>query len=137
MKFLTFPYTTYIYLKVIITIFLSYDGYLRTWDIRNLKSPKSDLKMPDTVWRIKWEPYQRNLLLVGCMRGGFQIVDCENLDNLKIIDSYEEHKDLAYGADWCFLKEDRVQKYKKTGQHILGTCSFYDNLLCVSVLEKA
>ncbi|XP_018323174.1 diphthine methyltransferase isoform X2 [Agrilus planipennis] len=109
----------------------SYDSYLRLWDIRNMKCPKGEVEMPGTLWRVKWDPFTKDLLLVACMVGGVHVVNTID-DDFKIVESYYEHKSIAYGADWCYLPEEEVKQYPYAGNRIIASCSFYDNLLCVS-----
>nr|XP_971820.1 PREDICTED: diphthine methyltransferase isoform X2 [Tribolium castaneum] len=99
----------------------SYDETARFWDIRQLKNCLSLVKMPGPLWRLKWDPYDHKYLLAACMLGGVHIID-----NSEIIDSYYQHKNIAYGADWSHLQ---------TNEPLIGSCSFYDNLLCVSKVE--
>ncbi|KAF7286858.1 hypothetical protein GWI33_003912 [Rhynchophorus ferrugineus] len=109
----------------------SYDEYIRLWDIRNLKRSVSSVKMPGTLWRLKWDPFIQKYLLAACMYGGVHIVSAAN-DNIQIVKSYYEHKNISYGADWCTLQNDDVDKFNFDGNVIIGTCSFYEKLLCVS-----
>ncbi|KRT84224.1 WD40 domain-containing protein, partial [Oryctes borbonicus] len=44
----------------------SYDTYLRLWDIRKIRTPVNDFKMPETVWRLKWNPHNYSLVLAAC-----------------------------------------------------------------------
>lgn len=104
------------------SIFFSYDSNVRLWDIRHLKNCISEVKMPGTLWRLKWDPHFHRYLLSACMLGGVHIIDTQNPQNLEIIDSYYQHKNIAYGADWSHL----------SGEPLISSCSFYDNLLCVS-----
>lgn len=110
---------------------------MRLWDTRKIKSPISQIKTPGTPWRLKWDPFSYDYLLAACMLGGAHIVDARNLENPQIIDSYYEHKNITYGSDWCYLNEDDVRQFEFDGNRIIGTCSFYDHLLCVSKLNIA
>eukprot|EP00088_Acartia_fossae_P013703 TRINITY_DN1724_c0_g1_i10.p1 TRINITY_DN1724_c0_g1~~TRINITY_DN1724_c0_g1_i10.p1 ORF type:complete len:359 (+),score=50.18 TRINITY_DN1724_c0_g1_i10:41-1117(+) len=87
----------------------SYDEKLRWWDERNLRSEVSSLEVGGGVWRIKQRPQGR--LLVGAMHGGFCVVE-----EGQVVASYDEHKSLAYGADWV-------------NDSLAATSSFYDHLL--------
>jgi hypothetical protein len=62
------------------------------------------------------------------MLGGVHVTDSPDSD-LQIIDSYYEHEDISYGADWSYLP---VNTY---GGALITTCSFYNKLLCVSKLK--
>lgn len=97
-----------------------------------MKVPLSVLKMPGTLWRLKWDPFSRNHILAACMLGGAHII--ADVDRPKIIDSCYEHQNITYGADWCYLNESEVKTFADDGNCIIGTCSFYDHLLCVSKL---
>ncbi|XP_018574760.1 diphthine methyltransferase [Anoplophora glabripennis] len=110
----------------------SYDEYIRLWDIRKMKNEISSIKMPGTLWRVKWNPINQNYLLAACMLGGIHIVKLGNVYNMTITGSYHEHKNISYGADWSYLKGDSCNKIASDATAILGTCSFYDHLLCVS-----
>lgn len=117
-------------------LFYSYDSCVRFWDIRKMKSPLIQLKTPGSLWRLKWDPFSFDFLLTACMFGGAHIINAKNIENVEIIDSYYEHKNITYGSDWCFLGEDAIkEQFGFDGKRIIGTCSFYDHLLCVSSLE--
>jgi diphthamide biosynthesis protein 7 len=81
--------------------------------------PISEINLGGGVWRIKWHPYDMNLLITACMYNGFHILS--NFDTLQVKMSYEGHKSIAYGVDWAYDK----------GRDIFGTCSFYDHALHV------
>ncbi|RZC34978.1 diphthamide biosynthesis protein 7, partial [Asbolus verrucosus] len=104
----------------------SYDTSVRLWDIRCMKSCTNSIKMPGTLWRLKWDPFDNNFLLAACMLGGVHIINSTNIEDLQIIDSYYKHKNIAYGADWSYLSPTSPDSV------IIASCSFYDNLLCVS-----
>lgn len=112
----------------------SYDSFVRFWDIRTTKTPLNQFETPGTLWRLKWDPFSYDYLLAACMLGGAHIIAAKSIENVEITDSYYEHKDITYGSDWCYLNEDDVRKYECNGNRIIGTCSFYDHLLCVSKL---
>lgn len=101
----------------------SYDCYVRLWDIRNMKAPSNEIEMLGTLWRLKFDPFECRWLLAACMLGGAHVIDTVNL---KTVTSYHEHKNITYGSDWSHLSAE--------GSKILGTCSFYDRLLCISKL---
>ncbi|CAG9767082.1 unnamed protein product [Ceutorhynchus assimilis] len=101
----------------------SYDEHVRLWDVRSIKNPLNQLKMPGGVWRLKWDPFSQRYLLAACMFGGLHVMEAQS-DKMVILDSYYEHKNITYGADWSFLNCN--------GNVIIGSCSFYDHLLCVS-----
>ncbi|KAK9888178.1 hypothetical protein WA026_000447 [Henosepilachna vigintioctopunctata] len=113
----------------------SYDEHVRIWDIRNFKCPKSEIKTPGPLWRVKWDPFSQNHILVASMLGGVHVLSGLDLMKPKIVDSYYEHGNIAYGVDWSFLTEDEVRNYPQEGNVMISSCSFYDNLLCVSKLK--
>lgn len=92
------------------------------------------MKTPGTLWRLKWDPFSSNFLLAACMLGGAHVIDVKNIENPEIVDSYYEHKNITYGSDWCHLSQKDVKRFNCSGNTIIGTCSFYDHLLCVSEL---
>ncbi|XP_045476602.1 diphthine methyltransferase [Harmonia axyridis] len=110
----------------------SYDENVRIWDLRNFKCPRAEIKIPGPVWRVKWDPFTQNHLLVAGMLGGAHVIS-ENSST--IIDSFYEHENLVYGVDWCFMNEKSVEKYPNEGNVMVASCSFYDNLLCVAKLN--
>lgn len=79
----------------------SYDENLRLWDLRMLEKPKLEkaLGLGGGVWKLKWNPFDKRLLVAACMHNGFVIVKVQE-DNISIDMEYKEHKSLAYGADW-------------------------------------
>lgn len=99
-----------------------------------MKSTLFTLKMPAPLWRLKWDPHDSKHLLCACMLGGAHVVHVE-ADTSQIVGSYGEHKNICYGADWSYLGKDEVNRFKCSGNRIIGTCSFYDHLLCISELN--
>lgn len=108
--------------------FFSYDQHIRIWDIRKLKEETSKVDMSGEVWRLKWDPFRGDYLLAACMYNGMHIVNFESLTDGKIVGSYYEHKNITYGTDWCHHLDHN--------HFIIGSCSFYDNLLCISQFDK-
>lgn len=80
--------------------------------------------MKGGVWRLKWHPYQKNVILAACMYGGFRILHIE--EDINIICEYLEHESIAYGADWKFVDEN---------PSVVATCSFYDCKLHLGDVE--
>ncbi|KAL1497904.1 hypothetical protein ABEB36_008786 [Hypothenemus hampei] len=109
----------------------SYDENIRLWDIRNIKNSLNLIKMPGPLWRLKWDPFIQKYLLAASMLGGVHIIKV--LPNkMEIVDSYYEHKNIAYGADWSFLEPDALETFHGEGNVLVGSCSFYDQLVCIS-----
>lgn len=111
----------------------SYDEQLRVWDVRSISKPvhETSICLGGGVWRIKNHPHINGLVLAACMHNGFSIVKINN-GNLKVIETYNKHGSLAYGADWQRKRPD--QEGKKEG-NVVATCSFYDRLLRVWITE--
>ena len=110
----------------------SYDEHVRLWDTRCVRrAPLSEKHVGGGVWRLKWSPSNRNLLLAACMHNGFVILNCENTDtdSQSILLHYSEHTSLAYGADWCH------KKLTEPNRNVVATCSFYDHKMCLWCYE--
>lgn len=99
-----------------------------------MKSTLFALKMPGPLWRLKWDPHNYELLLCACMLGGAHIVHVETHTS-QIVESYYEHKNICYGADWSYLGKDAISRLQCSSNRIIGTCSFYDHLMCISELN--
>ncbi|EKM83884.1 hypothetical protein AGABI1DRAFT_117353 [Agaricus bisporus var. burnettii JB137-S8] len=109
----------------------SYDHKIRIFDARKPSVPLAQADAGGGVWRLKWHPSstRRNDVLVASMHDGFKIVSFDldiSIDQLptgaKFTRRFDEHKSLAYGADWS---------YAPSGSRgtIIGSCSFYDHTL--------
>lgn len=85
---------------------------------------------------MKWHPSttRKGDLLVACMHDGFKVVRfatsgmqdplfMRNDPTWEVIKRFDEHKSLAYGADWSFASSEDA------GKTIVGSCSFYDHIL--------
>ncbi|XP_066941751.1 diphthine methyltransferase [Macrobrachium rosenbergii] len=99
----------------------SYDENVNIWDTRKMSSPQTTVSTDGGVWRLKWEPHGKNLLLAACMYNGFHVI--ENGEDASIVASFMEHKSIAYGSDWWYGKTNN--------SHIVASASFYDHLLCL------
>lgn len=121
----------------------SYDSTLRLFDARMPMKPASTLELPGGIWRLKWHPKNSNLLLAGCMHGGFVVVNVEeNHKDLAVVTTFDGHDSLAYGCDWDrgevgIATEWAQQAEQAAGPHALApstslvySCSFYDKKLC-------
>lgn len=112
----------------------SYDEHLRIWDVRSISRPvdETSINLGGGVWRIKNHSVVPGVILAACMHNGFAIVKV-NGDEVKVVETYNKHESLAYGADWyrgTICQEDKKEKT------IVATCSFYDQLLRVWVPES-
>ncbi|KAK6151549.1 hypothetical protein DH2020_014184 [Rehmannia glutinosa] len=107
----------------------SYDECLRVWDVRSTSKPvnESSICLGGGVWRIKHHPSIQGLVLTACMHNGFAIVKFEG-DQADVVETYEKHGSLAYGADW--QRGDVIVGGRRKSSAI-ATCSFYDRLLRV------
>ena len=103
----------------------SYDENIRLWDTRCIrKSPLSSSNVGGGVWRLKWSPHDKNLLVAACMHNGVSVIDCSDIetDSHSTVVKYSVHNSLSYGVDWCF---------ESSQDNLLASCSFYDHKLCV------
>ncbi|WFD30678.1 methylated diphthine methylhydrolase [Malassezia sp. CBS 17886] len=106
----------------------SYDEMLRLFDARHTRRPVSETPVGGGVWRAKWHPSCAPLLLLGCMHGGFKIVQCAGLQEggtpteapMDIVSQFDEHKSIAYGCDW---------ERARPADALVYSCSFYDAAL--------
>lgn len=105
----------------------SYDEHLRIWDVRSISRPVNErsICLHGGVWRIKYHPIIPGIVLTACMHNGFAVVDVKQ-DEAEVIETYQKHASLAYGADWQRGSLCMEGKMKKTA---VATCSFYDRLL--------
>ncbi|KAK6151557.1 hypothetical protein DH2020_014192 [Rehmannia glutinosa] len=100
----------------------SYDECLRVWDVRSTSKPvnESSICLGGGVWRIKHHPSIQGLVLTACMHNGFAIVKFEG-DQADVVETYEKHGSLAYGADW--QRGDVIVGGRRKSSAI-ATCSF-------------
>ncbi|CAH2037997.1 unnamed protein product, partial [Iphiclides podalirius] len=102
----------------------SYDEKVRLWDARSLKSCISETEVGGGVWRLKWHPRAKGVVLAACMYGGFRLLRLEGDGGMRsegaggrqlhAVCEYRQHESIAYGADWNH----------RNG--LVATCSFYD-----------
>lgn len=111
----------------------SYDERLRVWDVRSISQPvnETSICLGGGVWRIKYHPFIKDLVLAACMHNGFSIVKTNN-EIPQVIEIYNKHGSLAYGADWQSYGSDQEGKKE---DNAVATCSFYDQLLRVWIPE--
>jgi diphthamide biosynthesis protein 7 len=127
----------------------SYDEKARLWDARMLRAPLTEHECGGGVWRLKWHPEQRGLLLAACMHAGFAVIRVEGLEQstdaqaeeaegapiidpsaltLDVVARYEAHgmgSALGYGADWAHRPTSEPPSSTLRG----ATASFYDRQL--------
>ena len=101
----------------------SYDDHIRLFDVRNPLRPVSQMHVGGGVWRAKWHPSsaRKDDLLLACMYAGCKVVKIGE-ETSEVVKSFEEHKSIAYGADWSFAAGELTK---------VATCSFYDHSLYV------
>ncbi|KAF9565939.1 Diphthine methyltransferase [Mortierella alpina] len=83
----------------------SYDESVLIWDTRSMRQPLSTTETGGGVWRLKWHPTRKDILLAGCMHNGFHVIHYdEGWSTGSIGSSFMEHKSLAYGVDWSYAE---------------------------------
>ncbi|CAA6673082.1 unnamed protein product [Spirodela intermedia] len=102
----------------------SYDEFLRVWDLRATSRPLSQgsVCLGGGVWRLKPHPDVSDLILAACMHNGFAIVKLTEQQSPVVVETYQKHESLAYGADW---------RKGRSNPAVVATCSFYDKLVRV------
>ncbi|KAG0224392.1 Diphthine methyltransferase [Actinomortierella wolfii] len=102
----------------------SYDENVLIWDTRSMKQPLNTTHVGGGVWRLKWHPTRKDVLMAGCMHNGFHTLRYDDAWNDgEFLSSFMEHKSLAYGVDWSYAppKEDNMP--------LAVSCSFYDHII--------
>ncbi|KAG0001985.1 Diphthine methyltransferase [Entomortierella chlamydospora] len=103
----------------------SYDENVLVWDTRSMRQPLSTTETGGGVWRLKWHPTRKNILLAGCMHNGFHVLDYDTAwTSGTIVSSFMEHKSLAYGVDWSYAPTESSEELP-----LVASCSFYDHLI--------
>ncbi|KAF9919611.1 Diphthine methyltransferase [Linnemannia zychae] len=102
----------------------AYDENVLIWDTRSMRQPLSTTETGGGVWRLKWHPTRKDVLLTGCMHNGFHVINYdEGWSTGTIGSSFMEHTSLAYGTDWSYAPT------KGNELPLVASCSFYDHLL--------
>lgn len=95
----------------------SYDETVFFWDTRTMRVPLSQAAVGGGVWRLKWSPYDPELLAVAAMHGGACILRYSfDSQTSKLLDKFTNHESMVYGIDWA-------------DKNTLVSCSFYDQSL--------
>ncbi|KAM7238203.1 hypothetical protein CapIbe_009723 [Capra ibex] len=84
----------------------SFDEHVLLWDMRSPRRPLADVPVRGGVWRLKWHPFQRDLLLAACMHGGFTIISYQKAaeeEQHAVSLAYPLPSSLVYGIDWSWL----------------------------------
>ncbi|KAF9437736.1 Diphthine methyltransferase [Entomortierella beljakovae] len=103
----------------------SYDENVLIWDTRSMRQPLSTTETGGGVWRLKWHPTRKDILLTGSMHNGFHVLNYESSwDSASIVSSFMEHESLAYGVDWSYASTESEDKLP-----LVVSCSFYDHLI--------
>lgn len=118
----------------------SYDGHIRVFDKRQIRSPVSDFDVENNagIWRIKYKQNSNyylheekravphcNEMLVAAMRAGFVVLDYDESRTISSKVTYLEQgtESLAYGVDYVSMKENC--------SGCVASCSFYNHLMHV------
>ncbi|KAG0244520.1 Diphthine methyltransferase [Mortierella sp. GBA43] len=102
----------------------SYDEKVLIWDTRSMRQPLSTTETGGGVWRLKWHPTRKDVLLAGCMHNGFHVLHYDpSWTTGTIGSSFMEHQSLAYGVDWSY------DSTAPSEQPLVVSCSFYDHLI--------
>jgi diphthamide biosynthesis protein 7 len=76
---------------------------------------------------VKWHPSptRKEDILVAGMHDGFKVAKAHHREDVtwEIVKRFDDHKSLAYGADWSFAP------LGVDGKTLIASCSFYDHML--------
>lgn len=105
----------------------SYDNSVCTFDTRKPLVPLVQGDVGGGAWRVKWHPSpsRKEDLLVASMHDGFKVAKAHHGEGVtwEIVKRFDDHKSLAYGADWSFAPPGI------DGETLIASCSFYDHTL--------
>lgn len=105
----------------------SYDNSVRIFDTRKPLVPLVQGDVGGGVWRVKWHPSptRKEDILVAGMHDGFKVAKAHHGEDVtwEIVKRFDDHKSLAYGADWSFAP------LGVDGETLIASCSFYDHML--------
>ncbi|KAF9585844.1 Diphthine methyltransferase [Lunasporangiospora selenospora] len=102
----------------------SYDENVLIWDTRSMRQPLNTLETGGGVWRLKWHPTRKDILLAGCMHNGFHVLSYDGAWSGQIVSSFMDHESLAYGVDWSYEQPEAASELP-----LVVSCSFYDHLI--------
>ncbi|KAG2350359.1 WD-40 repeat-containing protein [Suillus weaverae] len=105
----------------------SYDNNVCIFDTRKPLVPLVQGDVGGGAWRVKWHPSpsRKEDILVAGMHDGFKVVKAHHGEDVtwEIVKRFDDHKSLAYGADWSFAPPG------VGGETLIASCSFYDHML--------
>jgi diphthamide biosynthesis protein 7 len=105
----------------------SYDNDVCIFDTRKPLVPLVQGDVGGGAWRVKWHPSpsRKEDLLVASMHDGFKVAKAYHGEDVtwEVVKRFDEHKSLAYGADWSFAPPS------VDGETLVASCSFYDHTL--------
>lgn len=113
----------------------SYDDTVRLFDTRKPLVPLTEINVGGGAWRVKWHPSpeRKDDLLVACMHDGCKVLRLNDATGSQASDfdttitrRFDEHKSMAYGADWSYAYSSAKKGSQDT---LIASCSFYDHVL--------
>ncbi|KAF9419374.1 Diphthine methyltransferase [Podila epigama] len=87
----------------------AYDESILIWDTRSMRQPLGTTEIGGGVWRLKWHPNRKDVILAGCMHNGFHVITYDDEWSSTIVSSFMEHESLAYGCDWSYEKPEKEE----------------------------